>query len=454
MYAGCLWRHAPRRAFCGGSVVRRTSKTTPHRRRHSTLHGKAVASASTAFDAALASPFIQQSHEYQPDYERAIHLSARVLGLGTSEMELERSHVSKEVSSSAACKDGHTSVERSIEGFRERMLSQVFTDNATVNEITRYVLSLQSKLFRPRLGLLMARVLSGRAASSDTSSSCMPAVQDSGSYANEDVMKRVMRLLQSYEIVHAGSLVHDDILDDADTRRRAQTVHLKVGTKASILVGDLMLSRACSVVANLGSQQSTIRMAKVLENLIKGELTRVKVTDSVEGMMRVYLQKIFLKTASLIAECCASIADLFRLDAILSHKCYLIGLHVGMAFQIYDDLLDYRSASADLGKPTLSDVSSGLVTMPLLMALTESSELRALFADGAIPTGNVDTILSLVRGTQAFERCQCAVMLHLSEVSRLLRGLECEEAVPSSPLSGPAHMLLRFVFDTLTRSQG
>ncbi|GBE62335.1 polyprenyl synthetase superfamily protein [Babesia ovata] len=219
--------------------------------------------------------FIQQAYEWRSTYERAIYLSKGVLRLDESHIEAEKLRTAAELSAATSCMEERSLVEQTIEGFRERLLSQVFTDNDTVNEIAKYVLTSQSKLFRPRLGLMIARVLSVRSSAPAESGTMTPspdgrtAADKVGTACTDDLMERVLRLLQSYEIVHAGSLIHDDILDDAETRRRLQSVHLKVGTKLAVLVGDLMLTRACSTVANLGSQQSTVRMAKALENLIK-----------------------------------------------------------------------------------------------------------------------------------------------------------------------------------------
>ncbi|CDR97592.1 polyprenyl synthetase superfamily protein, putative [Babesia bigemina] len=402
--------------------------------------------------------FIQQALEWRSTYERAIYLSKGVLRLDAAQIEAEKRRAAAELSAAESCMEERTLVEQNIEGFRQRILSQVFTDNDAVNEIAKYVLTSQSKLFRPRLGLMIARVISvcsyaGAQGVTTPTPDGWPESPIAPAESSDDVMERVLRLLQSYEIVHAGSLIHDDILDDAETRRRLQSVHLKVGTKLAVLVGDLMLTRACCTVANLGSQQPTVRMAKALENLIKGELMQVKPSNSVDDMMHVYLNKIFLKTASLIAECSASIANLFRLDAIDCHKWYLIGLHVGMAFQIYDDMLDYSRGNVDLGKPTLKDLSSGLITMPLLMALPDSRELASLIADDAIHEGNLDAVLSAVRNGQAFERSHCAMMLHLLEASNLLRAIDVSGTAPGSALSAPIQNLLCFVHDTLTRSK-
>ncbi|KAK1939858.1 polyprenyl synthetase superfamily protein [Babesia divergens] len=411
------------------------------------------------YDNASVSPFILQAQKHIPEYERIINMSTRILSLTASELESEKSRIERKFAETSSCASCESFVNSFIHNFRERILSQVFTDNPNINKVTSFVLQAHSKLFRPRLGFMVARVLSvyghtaGSPGYSDNASERDPYTSMYSEYAKEEVLDRVMRLLQSYEIVHAGSLIHDDIFDDAETRRNQQAAHIKMGTKISVLVGDVMLTRACATVANLGSQQSTVRMAKALENLIKGELMEVKASPNIDVMLKVYLQKIFLKTASLIAECCASVADLFYFDPTICHKSYLIGLHVGMAFQIYDDLLDYRGKSSQLGKPAMKDLASDLITLPLIFALPESRDLGTLIESGATLSENMEHIISHVHDSRSFERTQLAVMLHLYEVSQLLRSLNTPDGSISSPLSPTSQSLLRFVYDTLTRTK-
>lgn len=460
MYVDSLLRLVPLRHTSRKLMLKQTSCATLRRRSLATGSATSYQASFTASDSTSTSPFILQSQSFLSDYERGINLSARIIHLCDAELEAEKQKIEEEFSRTPTCANSESFVETQIHNFRENILSQVFTENKTINEITQFILGAKSKLFRPKLGFMVAKVLSeyllrvkapgvygkppvdgGR-------------IREYGLYAGEDVMKRVTRLLQSYEIVHAGSLIHDDIVDDAETRRNQPAVHLKMGTKISVLVGDLMLTRACSTVANLGSQQSTVRMAKALENLIKGELLDVKSSMGVDEMLKVYLQKIFLKTASLIAECCASIADLFGLDSSMCHNCYMIGLHVGMAFQIYDDLLDYRSHSSSLGKPALNDISSGLITLPLIFALPESEELGTMLKKGDITKENIEQIMASVRESKSFERSQFAVMLHLSELSKLLKKMGATEVAGESALTALSQLLLRFVYDTLTRTKG
>ncbi|EDO07087.1 Polyprenyl synthetase family protein [Babesia bovis T2Bo] len=457
MYSDACWQHALRCANSARPVFNhRPLQLAFQRRRH--LHTSGTTpSYNYQIDDTVTSPYISQSHKYSHEYEQAVSLTSRIYQLGGAELKSERLRVSQEIGCAEPCTDKHTTLERLVNKFQERIQSQVLTDNTEINDVVKYVLTGQSKLFRPKLGLMVARLLSMRNTHGENTTSA-----DEGStlgymnYGNlsTELMDKVLRLLQSYEIVHIGSLMHDDVLDSANLRRRMPAVHVKAGVKIAVLVGDLMLTRACSTVANLGSQVLTVRMSKALENLIKGEITTVEGTDNVESMMCNYLKKTFLKTASLIAECCASIASLLRQDEITCHKCYLLGLHVGMAFQIYDDLLDYECGSSDLGKPTLNDLSSGLITMPLLMALPESPGLGVLVTNGTVQSGNVDSVLPYVTCSQAYERSRYAVMMHLAEVSRILKGMEGNKTSPDSPLSDLSQSLLRFVYDTLTRLKG
>ncbi|KAK2195120.1 bifunctional Isoprenoid synthase domain superfamily/Polyprenyl synthetase [Babesia duncani] len=365
------------------------------------------------------------------DLWRQIYLSKKLLKVPTEDLALKKRDILKEVDLGL---DSHMSIpflDKMLRNFKDTIINCVLTDSSRINEIARYVLGTNSKLFRPRFGIMIARILRNDLT---------------------DHYDSLMKLLQSFEIVHAGSLIHDDVLDDAKTRRKLESVHSKFGTKCAILAGDLMLAKACVTVANLRNHDIILSIARSLENLILGELTRVKPTENCELMLETYLYKTFLKTASLMAECASSVSSLLGCTNDIRDKCYLIGLHVGMAFQIYDDILDYNSNSSLLGKPALNDISSGMITMPLLFAALEHNVLLSILTREEISPENKDEILRMVNDSKCIERCKCALLMHVNEVVSLLKILN-KQKEQKYPLTSSCKALLKLVIDAVTRSK-
>ncbi|EKX73010.1 polyprenyl synthetase family member protein [Theileria equi strain WA] len=330
-----------------------------------------------------------------------------------------------------------------MSAFMDKVLSIVNTENEKVNGMIKYIINAPSKLFRPQLGLLLHRFLRTVDDKNEKSSSHGDSLHSS---APDDIYSdSILHLLRAYEIVHVGTLIHDDVLDDSDTRRTLKSIHNIVGTKAAILIGDLMLTRACHSIILLDSKELNIRMANSLENLIKGELMQVKYSENLQEMFESYLRKIFLKTASLIAETCASVAVLRGHGKEIVEKCYQVGLHIGMSFQICDDLLDYNSKSHLLGKPVLNDLSAGLITLPLLFAIPDHKELHGKVKSGL----DVETIMPYVSKSLSFERCKHALLLHMTEAHRFL-----EEIEGSTTLSSEGSAIIRYALDNVTRVKG
>ena len=173
------------------------------------------------------------------------------------------------------------------------------------------------------------------------------------------------------EMIHTASLVHDDVLDGADTRRGGSAVHKLFSTKAAVLSGDFLLARASVALAKLENPQVVQEMAKSLEALVQGEIMQLQSTADERLSLEYYLTKSYCKTASLMAFSCKSAALLSSHSvesdtAIAAEK---FGYHFGLAFQVIDDLLDFTGTSDTLGKPGLQDMALGLSTAPVLYGI-------------------------------------------------------------------------------------
>jgi heptaprenyl diphosphate synthase len=218
------------------------------------------------------------------------------------------------------------------------------------------------------------------------------------------------------ELVHLGSLYHDDVIDEAETRRGVPSVNARWNNIVAILAGDFLLARASSLAASLGADVAGL-LAATIGELCRGQVLELQhlfdVTRSEEG----YESTIEGKTAALFATACriggmVSEVDEPTLDAVTR-----FGRHLGMCFQVVDDVLDLTSTDETLGKHAGQDLLEGIYTLPVILTLADSAELRNVLGgpldpdrlDGArkiiTANGSIDAALAIARdhAQKAFE---------------------------------------------------
>jgi geranyl diphosphate synthase len=232
-----------------------------------------------------------------------------------------------------------------------------------------------------------------------------------------------LQLGQITEMIHVASLIHDDVLDEADTRRGGAAVHTMYTNKVAVLAGDYLLARASVLLARLQHFQVVEVMASALDALVQGEImqARSKKEDLLD--MNYYLRKSYFKTASLICSSCRCVALLAGFDE--SHA-YTIaseqfGYHLGMAYQIVDDILDFTGASATLGKPAQADMELGLATAPILFASESIPELKPLIQRRFKETGDVQKAVALAVKTDCVERSYQLAEFHAQRAVDAIR---------------------------------
>jgi geranylgeranyl pyrophosphate synthase len=216
------------------------------------------------------------------------------------------------------------------------------------------------------------------------------------------------------EMIHTASLVHDDVLDAADTRRGGSAVHKLYSTRAAVMSGDFLLARASVALSRLGKTEVVQEMAKSLEALVQGEIMQLQSTADERLSLEYYLTKSYCKTASLMAFSCKSAALLANHDresevAVAAEK---FGYHFGLAFQVIDDLLDFTGTSDTLGKPGLQDMALGLSTAPVLYGIDEHPELKTLVARKFGEPGDVQKACEFVLDSQGLQRTKELATFH------------------------------------------
>ncbi|KAK9313759.1 isoprenoid synthase domain-containing protein [Lipomyces starkeyi] len=220
------------------------------------------------------------------------------------------------------------------------------------------------------------------------------------------------RLAEITEMIHAASLLHDDVIDDAELRRGSLSGNSAFGNKMAILAGDFLLGRASVALARLRNAEVTELISTVIANLVEGEVMQLKNTapeDAVTGVATpatfdYYLEKTYLKTASLISKSCRSAAVLAGAREDIVDAAYQYGRNLGMAFQLVDDLLDYTVTESDLGKPAGADLQLGLATAPALFAWKQHPELGPMIRRKFSQPGDVEKSRQLVTESDGVEK--------------------------------------------------
>ena len=197
----------------------------------------------------------------------------------------------------------------------------------------------------------------------------------------------LVRLGSVVELVHLATLVHDDILDEADTRHRQETAAKKFGPAAAVLIGDVLFSHALELAAEFDTNEICRSVAQATARVCAGEIAQTYQRGEVNYSRDFYFRVIQLKTAELFEVACRLGAAVAGYSVKFSQAAGLFGRHVGIAYQIFDDLVDLYADESMIGKTLGTDLTKGKFTLPLLLLLEklsaeERDSLIARFKDG------------------------------------------------------------------------
>lgn len=246
-----------------------------------------------------------------------------------------------------------------------------------LREAIRHHLRTGGKRMRPRMAVLSGRMVAHGATSDG-----------------------LVRFAAVTELVHAASLVHDDTLDEASTRRGIATVSSQWGNHIAVLVGDYLFAQAAIVTADLGSLRLMALLADTIQSLVQGELAQMGAAYRIEASAENYEMRIAAKSASLFV--LAAEGGGVHAGASDEQACALrdYAYNLGLAFQIADDVLDYTGSTEQLGKPAGSDLANGVVTLPALYyleALPPDALERRIVEGG----GDVAQVVAAIRASDA-----------------------------------------------------
>ncbi|MBF1999182.1 MAG: solanesyl diphosphate synthase [Synechococcales cyanobacterium C42_A2020_086] len=221
---------------------------------------------------------------------------------------------------------------------------------------------------------------------------------------NQEITPKHRRLAEITEMIHTASLVHDDVIDEAELRRGVPTVHSSFGNRIAVLAGDFLFAQASWYLANLDNLAVVKLLSEVIKDFAEGEIQQGLNRFDTSLTIEAYLEKSYYKTASLMANSSKAAGLLSAVSPDMAVNLYNYGRHFGLAFQIVDDILDFTSSSETLGKPAGSDLKSGNLTAPVLYALQEKPYLETLIEREFAQEGDLEQAIAMVRDSGGIER--------------------------------------------------
>ena len=357
-------------------------------------------------------------------------------------------------------------VAKELKFLTKNIRNLIGSGHPTLDRVAKYYTQSEGKYVRPTLVLLMSRatafspktireVLSQTQAAintpitspssllSDSNPSApeylsLTAV-DEAAYASEDsdILPSQRRLAEITELIHTASLLHDDVIDHSLSRRSSPSANIAFGNKMAVLAGDFLLGRASVALARLRDPEVTELLATVIANLVEGEFMQLKNTASdapnpvwTKDTLSYYLQKTYLKSASLISKSCRAAALLGQSAPAVVDAAYLYGKNLGLAFQLVDDMLDYTISGEELGKPAGADLELGLATAPLLFAWEQNSDLGALVGRKFSGEGDVQRARDIVLESDGLDQTRALAQSYVD------RAVDAIQAFPDSEAKG------------------
>ncbi len=302
--------------------------------------------------------------------------------------------------------------------------TSVQTTDRQLTEIASHLIVAGGKRLRPMLSVLSART------------------------SEREVTDAVVLGGVACELVHLGSLYHDDVMDEAAMRRTVDSVNARWGNLRAILAGDFLLARASEIAASLGTEVAGL-LARTIGSLCQGQIAELRHTFDAARPLDAYLESISGKTASLFSAACrigGIVGGLPRehVDALTAY-----GRAYGMVFQIADDVLDLTATEAQLGKPAGHDLLEGVYTLPVILTLQAGGAAGAELGDllgGPLDHAEVDKALAIVRSNGGVHAAMEWAHVYVREAADALAPL-ADSAAAEALAAGAAHLV-----DTLVSS--
>ena len=288
-----------------------------------------------------------------------------------------------------------------------------------VEEIAAYLIEAGGKRLRPLLVLLCAKACG---------------------YQGSDHVK----LAAVIEFLHTAMLLHDDVVDESGLRRGRETVNAAWGNAPSVLVGDFLHSRAFEMMVDIGNIRVMEILSRATNVIAEGEVQQLSFIRNPATTEVEYMEIISRKTAMLFQAAAHAGAVLAGANEKTEHALRDYGLHLGIAFQMVDDQLDYLGTPEELGKNIGDDLAEGKVTLPLIVAMRNGQPDQKAFVEDAIRNGGVENLPEMIRLVKATD-----ALKYTSEQANTERceAMACLNNVPDSEFKDSMSKLVNFVVD-------
>ena len=275
-----------------------------------------------------------------------------------------------------------TLIENDMNDVNQLIYAQMRSDVALVNQLGLYIVNSGGKRVRPMLAILAAKALG---------------------YEGKDHVT----LATIVEFIHTATLLHDDVVDESNLRRGTPTANAEFGNAASVLVGDFIYTRSFQLMVGIGKMQVMQILADATNVIAEGEVLQLMNCNDPDTTEESYMQVIYSKTAKLFEAATGLAAIITEQDEATLKALNLYGMHLGTAFQLVDDVLDYNADAEQLGKNIGDDLAEGKPTLPLLYAMRHGNAEQVKLIRDAIEHSNgmdhLDAILAALNETNALE---------------------------------------------------
>jgi len=307
-------------------------------------------------------------------------------------------------------------VSQDFQKVNELIQQSLRSDVALIGQLGHYIISSGGKRLRPLLVLLSAKAV--------------------GYKGQEHV-----DIAAIIEFIHTATLLHDDVVDASELRRGKDTANAIWGNEASVLVGDFLYSRSFQMMVKVNNLRIMQILSDATNTIAEGEVMQLLYCRDPDTTEEQYLNVIYCKTAKLFEAGCQLGAVLANSDASVEESMLEFGKHLGTAFQIIDDVLDYNGSSDSIGKNIGDDLAEGKPTLPLIYAMRKGTKEQVTIIRNAIEKGGIDQIqqvTAIIKSTNALEYASKVAKKEFENATEYL------DRLPDSPYKEALNILARF----------
>lgn len=310
-------------------------------------------------------------------------------------------------------------IEDDMQAVNRLIQERLYSDVILINQLSHYIIGSGGKRLRPMLALISARACGYNA-------------------------RRHIDIATIVEFIHTATLLHDDVVDESDLRRGKETANNVWGNQAAVLVGDFLYSRAFEMMVSVNSMRVMEILAGTTNIIAEGEVLQLLNCHDADTTEASYMEVIHSKTAKLFEAACQLGAVVVELPPEQEAAMASYGMHLGTAFQLVDDVLDYTADADEMGKNVGDDLAEGKPTLPLIIALQRSSGDTANTLREAIEKGGIEHINTIMQAIQATGAIDYTLEKAKQETEAAIASLQL---IPDSPYRQALETLAWFAIE-------